>query len=156
MDERRQGQKADRIRLLNLHTHCACPAQDFGGQFRRPRLFQQGKLGLEGIQCALQLPPGTFQGFQPRIPSIPPLCTQGYRLPEIAYDFAFDSKSFEKGLQAMLNAEGRMGYLDTRGREAIAFAWDKAYRFRHGLALVEKDGRMAYIDHDGAIVWQEP
>ena len=81
---------------------------------------------------------------------------QGYRLPEIAYDVAFDSNSFEEGLQAMVNAEGRMGYLDTRGREAIAFAWDKAYRFRHGLALVEKDSRLAYIDHDGAIVWQEP
>lgn len=81
---------------------------------------------------------------------------RGYRLPEIAYDNAFDSVSFEEGLQAMVNAEGRMGYLDTRGQEAIAFAWDRACRFRHGLALVEKDGRLAYIDHDGAVVWQEP
>lgn len=81
---------------------------------------------------------------------------RGYRLPEIAYDNAFDSVSFEEGLQAMVSAEGRMGYLDTRGQEAIAFAWDRACRFRHGLALVEKDGRLAYIDHDGDVVWQEP
>jgi len=81
---------------------------------------------------------------------------QGYYLPETAYDYAFDSTSFEEGLQAMVNAEGCMGYLDTQGREAIAFTWDKAYRFRHGLAMVEKDGKLAYIDHDGAIIWQEP
>ena len=81
---------------------------------------------------------------------------QGYHLPEIAYDYAFDSVSFEEGLQAVVNAEGRMGYLDTRGQEAIACVWDRAYRFRHGLAMVEKDGRLAYIDHDGRMVWQEP
>ena len=27
--------------------------------------------------------------------------------------------------------------------------------FRDGLALVEKDGKLAYIDHDGAVVWRE-
>ena len=27
--------------------------------------------------------------------------------------------------------------------------------FRSGLALVEKDGKLMYIDHSGAVVWEE-
>ena len=30
-----------------------------------------------------------------------------------------------------------------------------ACNFYHGLALVEKNGKLSYIDHDGVIVWQE-
>ena len=30
-----------------------------------------------------------------------------------------------------------------------------AANFRDGLALVEKDGKLMYIDHSGAVVWEE-
>lgn len=32
---------------------------------------------------------------------------------------------------------------------------DGAASFHDGLVLVEKDGKLCYIDHDGVIVWQE-
>ena len=32
---------------------------------------------------------------------------------------------------------------------------DGAVSFHDSLALVEKNGKLSYIDHDGVIVWQE-
>lgn len=74
----------------------------------------------------------------------------GYRSPDL------DDDSFAEGLQAVVGPDGLMGYLDTRGQLAIPCQWDKAVRFRNGLAGVEKDGKLAYINHCGEVVWQEP
>ena len=61
---------------------------------------------------------------------------------------------FSEGLHPV-RVNGQWGYIDERAEWAIRPAWDLAGSFRDGLALVEKDGKLAYIDHAGATVWQE-
>ena len=63
---------------------------------------------------------------------------------------------FEEGLLPICDmASGKYGFIDDRGRWVIAPEWDRASDFRDGLALVEKDGRLMYIDRGGAVVWEE-
>ena len=50
---------------------------------------------------------------------------------------------------------GLWGYINEQAETVIQAVWDKASSFREGLALVEKDGKLAYIDHAGDVVWQE-
>lgn len=76
--------------------------------------------------------------------------SEGYRSPDL------DDDRFAEGLQAVIGPDGLMGYLDTQGQLAIPCQWDKAGCFRNGLAEVEKDGKQAYINHRGEVVWQEP
>ena len=74
--------------------------------------------------------------------------------PEYEYyktGFAGDDPS---GLMAV-EQDGLYGYLDAQGRLAIPCQWPFAEPFRDGLAQVwDEDGRMAYIDYQGAVVWQ--
>ena len=49
----------------------------------------------------------------------------------------------------------KCGYIDGDGAIVIPFEYDTVMHFYHGLALVEKDGKLMYIDHSGAVVWQE-
>ena len=65
-----------------------------------------------------------------------------------------DQIDFSEGLHPV-RMNGLWGYIDESGSFVIEPAWDAASSFRDGLALVEKDGKLAYIDHDGAAVWQE-
>ena len=37
----------------------------------------------------------------------------------------------------------------------ISCTFDRAEPFQDGRALVEKDGKLRYIDHDGTIMWEE-
>ena len=76
----------------------------------------------------------------------------GYHFEE-SFAFGYDD-FFAEGLQVLYKGN-YYGFLDTAGNEAIPFVWDHAENFANGLACVEKDGKMAYIDHDGNIVWQE-
>ena len=61
---------------------------------------------------------------------------------------------FLEGLHPV-QMDGLWGYINERAETVIQPAWDKASSFRDGLALVEKDGKLAYIDHAGTVVWQE-
>ena len=62
---------------------------------------------------------------------------------------------FNDGLQPVGDDEGKWGYMNTHGEMPIQFAYDRAEPFFDGLALVEKDEKMMYIDHGGAVVWEE-
>ncbi len=62
---------------------------------------------------------------------------------------------FDEGLQPVGNEEGKWGYMNMQGEMSIDFVYDRTEPFRYGLALVEKDGKMMYIDHSGAVVWEE-
>ena len=61
---------------------------------------------------------------------------------------------FSEGLQAV-QVNGLWGFIDKDGTEMIPFMWDAAGNFDHGLALVQKDDNLLYIDHTGAVVWEE-
>ncbi len=63
---------------------------------------------------------------------------------------AFD----QEGLQAVKRS-GLWGYVDATGADVLPFLWEDAQCFENGLARVEKDGKMAYIDHGGNVVWRE-
>lgn len=62
---------------------------------------------------------------------------------------------FEEGLQPVGNEEEKWGYMNVQGEMSIDFIYDRTEPFRYGLALVEKDGKLMYIDHSGAVVWEE-
>ena len=73
-----------------------------------------------------------------------------------AYDDLFDTMhGFCEGLTAVRNKNGLWGYLNEEGKEVIPCQWDDAWEFVHGLAYVVKDEKMAYIDCQGKIIWQE-
>ena len=59
-----------------------------------------------------------------------------------------------EGLMAVSMAE-RWGYIDETALWVIPPQYDSAAGFRDGLALVEKGGRLMYIDRGGAVVWEE-
>jgi hypothetical protein len=51
---------------------------------------------------------------------------------------------------ARVKADGKWGYIDTRGREVIPLRFDDAKDFAaNGLAPVEVDGKYGYIDARG-------
>ena len=43
----------------------------------------------------------------------------------------------------------------TKPKPTIACQYGNAEQFRDGLALVEKNGKLQYIDHEGNVVWKE-
>lgn len=47
------------------------------------------------------------------------------------------------------------GYVDRKGNLAVPMDFDEAEDFELGLARVEKEGKMAYIDTTGAVIWNE-
>ena len=61
---------------------------------------------------------------------------------------------FDEGLVCVENEDGLWGFLDEDGREVIPCQWDDPAWFYGGLAEVQKDGKMAYIDREGKVVWQ--
>ena len=62
---------------------------------------------------------------------------------------------FSDGLQPVGNDEGKWGFLNEQGVVVIGFLYDRAEPFFDGMALVETDGRLAYIDRGGTTIWQE-
>ncbi|MBD9420770.1 WG repeat-containing protein [Achromobacter sp. ACM04] len=63
-------------------------------------------------------------------------------------------QAFHEGLAAVLTGSadddaGRWGYLDKRGRMAIAPSFQEAKSFQNGLAAVNQDGLWGYIDTQG-------
>ncbi len=55
----------------------------------------------------------------------------------------------------LVKKDGLWGYVDAKGADVLPFLWEDAQNFKNGLAYVEKDGKMAYIDHGGNVVWHE-
>ena len=62
--------------------------------------------------------------------------------------------NFSEGLSPV-KLNGSWGYIDETAQWVIPPQYDDASSFRDGLALVEKDGKLMYIDHSGAVVWKE-
>ena len=71
----------------------------------------------------------------------------GLDIPNAAY-------FFDEGLVCVENEDSLWGFLDEDGREVIPCQWDDPAWFYGGLAEVQKDGKMAYIDREGKVVWQ--
>ncbi len=60
--------------------------------------------------------------------------------------------NFSEGLCAVKNAEGKWGYIDADGQEAIPCTYEIANSFSCGLALVKSDGFYGYIDKNNQFV----
>ena len=69
------------------------------------------------------------------------------------YEFGEGIK-FCEGLHPV-NQDGLWGYIDEQAEWVIQPQYSRADNFSDGLALVEKDGKLKYIDHSGAVVWEE-
>ena len=69
-----------------------------------------------------------------------------------------ESWSFDEGLQAVRNGEGKWGYIDRNGQAVIPFVYNVAYAFEGKLAEVRLGDQMGYIDQAGNAVymWDEP
>ena len=65
-----------------------------------------------------------------------------------------DEMEFSEGLHPV-KQNGLWGYINEYARWVIPPQYDSAASFRDGLALVEQDGKLSYIDHDGTVVWEE-
>ena len=50
---------------------------------------------------------------------------------------------------------GKCGFIDANGSIVIPLKYDAVMHFYGDLAMVEKDGKLAHIDHDGNTVWEE-
>ena len=61
------------------------------------------------------------------------------------YDHAY---SFQEGL-ALVELNGKYGYIDKSGKEVITCKYDYAYSFQEGLARVVLNGKYGYIDKSG-------
>ncbi len=65
-----------------------------------------------------------------------------------------DTDGFADGMQAVCR-NTLWGYIDEQAEWVVPPQYDSADSFRDGLALVEKGGKMMYIDHGGTVVWEE-
>ncbi len=65
-----------------------------------------------------------------------------------------DIPDFSEGLHPV-KQNGLWGYINEQAEWVIPPQYDSAASFRDSLALVEKDGKLMYIDHGGAVVWEE-
>ena len=65
-----------------------------------------------------------------------------------------DNPLAEGWLPVKLN--GLWGYINEDAETVLPPCWEEADLFRNGLAQVEKDGKMAYINLQGTVIWQEP
>ena len=57
-------------------------------------------------------------------------------------------RNFSEGL-ALVNLNGKWGYVDKIGREVIPCKYDYACEFEEGLATVELNGKWGFIDKHG-------
>ena len=78
---------------------------------------------------------------------------------EVGDGYEYDSEiyvnyHFSEGIQMFIQ-NGKYGYVDYQGNIVSDFIWDYGEAFCDGLAYVENDGKMAYINIDGQVVWSE-
>lgn len=69
-----------------------------------------------------------------------------------------DGRNFSEGLAAIKEGIGndKYGYINEKSKLVINYQFDDAEDFHDGLARVIKNGKMAYIDKTGTIIWREP
>lgn len=70
---------------------------------------------------------------------------------EIASDLYDSVGDFSEGFAAV-KRNGKWGYIDTAGRQAVPCIYDSVRNFSEGLAAVEQDGKWSFIDKTGAVV----
>lgn len=72
----------------------------------------------------------------------------------IAKAYAYDNGPdyFEEGLARIVDPRGKVGYIDTTGKIAIAPQFDDAASFCHGKAEVAAGGKTYVIDREGKTV----
>ncbi len=70
----------------------------------------------------------------------------------IARAYAFDNGPdyFQEGHARIVDAHGKIGFIDENGRITIAPRFDEAASFCHGVAAVSEGGRRFTIDKQGA------
>jgi len=56
---------------------------------------------------------------------------------------------FSEGLTAVMNADGKFGYIDRHNNTVVPFCYDDARPFTCGLAAVKKNGRYGFINSNG-------
>ncbi len=61
----------------------------------------------------------------------------------------FGEKYVYRDSLALVERDGRLGFVDLDGRLVIPFLFDRAYHFSEGLASVSRDGLWGYIDTRG-------
>jgi hypothetical protein len=59
-----------------------------------------------------------------------------------------EASAFHEGF-AQIEKDGKVGYIDKTGKEAIPCKYDCAYNFTEGLAVIMKDDKYGYIDTKG-------
>ena len=64
-----------------------------------------------------------------------------------------ESWSFDEGVQAVRNAEGKWGYINLQGDVVIPFIYNAAYAFEGALAQVRLGNQVGYIDQAGNAVY---
>ena len=69
------------------------------------------------------------------------------------YEFG-EGIEFSEGLHPVKQND-LWGYIDEQAQWVIQPLYDSADNFCNGLALVEKAGKLMYIDHSGAVIWEE-
>ena len=62
---------------------------------------------------------------------------------------------FSDGLACVQGENGLWGYVNEDGQEVIPCRWERVNPFYEGIAWVSIDNKMAYIDREGKVVWQE-
>ena len=65
-----------------------------------------------------------------------------------------ETKTSDDPLPVRIN--GKCGFINAEGDIIISPGYDAVTPFYCGLALVEKDAKLAYIDHNGTVIWREP
>lgn len=76
----------------------------------------------------------------------------------IARAYAFDNGPdyFQEGHARIVDARGKIGFIDENGRITIAPRFDEAASFCHGVAAVSEGGRRFTIDKQGAAAPASP
>lgn len=62
---------------------------------------------------------------------------------------------FNDGMQPVMNASGRWGYINIIGSVTIGFDWDAATPFTDGVAYAVAGGKLRLLNTAGEVCWQE-
>ncbi|MFC0392653.1 WG repeat-containing protein, partial [Paenibacillus mendelii] len=59
---------------------------------------------------------------------------------------------FNDGLAALMNKDGKFGYIDKEGKVVIPFEYDNTQLFTEGFAAVNKDDKWGFVNKKGEVV----
>lgn len=63
---------------------------------------------------------------------------------------------FSDGLAVAVNRDGKVGYIDLKGKIKISFQFERGRNFNNGIAVVVKDGKDVVINKEGEIIFTCP